>query len=185
VQNKEALLRVIDAEENHMEFKAFDSTANPYLGLAALVCAGMAGLATDAGVGRGGKGTDEGTDESREEEASKGETTGTASRVFGLPPPIRHDPRHVENVPRLPTGSYEELVKASLGSHIEEKLVRADEEGTMEHQWRESMRVYGSGDVDEAFQAFFEDFARVKMAEVGHFKGMSFEDEVELLLDRY
>ncbi len=150
-QNKEALLRVIDADANHVEFKGFDGTANPYLGLGALICAGMAGLATGA----------------------------------SLPPPVRRDPQHVESVRRLPTASYEQLVKACLGNHIEEKMVKADVAGNLEHQWRESMRAHCDGDPDAELLAFFEDFARVKMAEVEHFKGMPFEDEVDLLLDRY
>mmetsp|Transcript_11903 Transcript_11903/g.33536 ORF Transcript_11903/g.33536 Transcript_11903/m.33536 type:complete len:485 (-) Transcript_11903:494-1948(-) len=152
-QNKEALLRVIDSGANHVEFKGFDGTANPYLGLGALVCAGMAGLATAAGS--------------------------------SLPPPIRQDPQHTGTSRRLPTASYEQLVKACLGNHIEEKMVRADAEGNLEHQWRESMRAHCGDDTETEFMAFFEDFARLKMAEVERFKGMSFEDEVDLLLERY
>lgn len=174
VQNKEALLRVIDAGANHVEFKAFDGTANPYLGLSALICAGMAGMATG---GAGGGAQTNGEGEVRSESG--------LMQACRLPPPVGQDPQHLGNEKRLPTDSYEQLVKASLGRHIEEKLVRATDEGTMEHQWRESLRGHCSGDVDEAFQAFFEDFARVKMAEVERFKDMSFEDEVELLLDRY
>ena len=159
VQNKEALLRVVDARENHVEFKAFDGTANPYLGLAGLVCAGMAGLARRGGVdGVDGKGA--------------------------LPPPVSIDPQHSKNVPRLPTASFEELVKASLGNHVDEKFARSADEGFMEHQWLESMRSYCE-DAEGEFQAFFEDFARVKLAEVERFKAMAFEEEVELLLDRY
>lgn len=152
-QNKEALLRVIDTDANHVEFKGFDGTANPYLGLTALICAGMAGLATGAGA--------------------------------SLPPPIRQDPQIAGTSRRLPTASYEQLVKACLGNHIEEKMVKADDEGNLEHQWRESMRAHCDGDPDAEFLAFFEDFARVKMAEVERFKGMPFEDEVDLLLERY
>ena len=161
VQNKEAPLRVIDADENHVEFKAFDGTANPYMGLAAIICAGMAGL-------------------SRMDEFD--------ARAF--PEPVSFDPQHLSSQKprRLPTNSFEELVKASLGNHIEDKFTRAAEEGTMEHEWLKSMgccvdaAVY---DPKEEFQAFFEDFARVKLAEVARFKEMTFEEEVNLLLDRY
>lgn len=40
--NKEAPLRLIDP--NHVEYKAFDGTVNPYLALCGILCAGMDGL---------------------------------------------------------------------------------------------------------------------------------------------
>lgn len=40
--NKEAPLRVID--RNHVEYKSFDATVNPYLALCGIVCAGLDGL---------------------------------------------------------------------------------------------------------------------------------------------
>ena len=42
--NKEAPLRVISADADHVEFKAFDGSANPYMGLNALINAGIDGL---------------------------------------------------------------------------------------------------------------------------------------------
>jgi glutamine synthetase len=44
LRNKETPLRMIDTNDDHVEYKAFDGTANPYLGLCGLICAGMDGL---------------------------------------------------------------------------------------------------------------------------------------------
>lgn len=42
--NKEAPLRVLSAENSHVEFKGFDGSANPYMGLNGLINAGMDGI---------------------------------------------------------------------------------------------------------------------------------------------
>jgi glutamine synthetase len=110
VQNKEAPLRVIDADTNHVEFKAFDCTANPYLGLTALLCAGMAGLADDS--------------------LALPAPVAVDPRVASAGNP---------SVRRLPTGSFGEIVEACLGKHIDEKFARAKLPSKIEHHWLAAM----------------------------------------------
>lgn len=141
--NKETPLRLIDAYRHHVEYKAFDGTANPYMGLCGLLCAGMDGL----------------------------------ERQLSLPPPVQVDPGSLpeDKYMRLPKSFEESLLS------FEENLGCSQHHG-MSYQWFQA--CCGSGSTVE-LKEFFEDFMAVKMAELEMFQGMSFDEEVSILFDKY
>ena len=160
--NKEAPLRMIDAQENHVEYKVFDGTANPYLGLCGLLCAGMDGLA----------------------HSRRYVTTHDGGQHALIPAPIQVNPDTLqtrdENMKRLPT-SFEEAILS-----FSENLMQWNQSGMM-HEWFKACCDNDDGGMytTENLRLFFDDYKTVKFAESERFKGMSFEEEVKILFDKY
>ena len=161
--NKEAPLRMIDAKENHVEFKVFDGTANPYLGLCGLLCAGMDGLA----------------------QSRRYATAHVGGQSALIPAPIQVNPDTLQtrddSMRRLPT-SFEEAVLS-----FSENLMQWNQSGMM-HEWFKACCDEDDESgvcTTESLRLFFDDYKMVKFAESERFKGMSFDEEVKILFDKY